>query len=224
MNYYDIACKYVTPLFRVIYNYRVIGSQYLLDAARKGRVVVCTTHSSDLGGMIVGMGVRQVLETDPFIVVNRKFRVNHLTNFFLKTMNIIWIMGNDTLGNYPALNHMKKILTQQNSDVIIIAPQGAYNRPEPEDVKFRQGFAIPCIQASRAGAVVYAVPAIDVGTTYKSMPAIGKHIAAVFGEPISVQDFNARENLTKKVEESVKELMRQWMGSNLHTSHSSRIL
>ena len=222
MNYYHIACKYVTPLFRIIYNFSIIGAQNLLEAAKKGRVVVCTTHSSDLGGMIVGMAVRQVLKTDPFIVVNRKFRSNPITNFFLKTMNIIWIIGNNMLGNYPALKQMKEILTQQGSDVIIIAPQGTYNMPESEYIKFRQGFAIPCIQAARAGVAVYAVPAIDVGATYKSMPTIGKRIATVFGKPINVQNVDGRENLTKDVEGAVKELMRRWMGSNLHTSHGSR--
>jgi 1-acyl-sn-glycerol-3-phosphate acyltransferase len=222
MNYYHIAGKYVTPLFRIIYNFRIIGARNLLEAARNGRVVVCTTHSSDLGGMIVGMAVRQVLKTDPFVVVNRKYRLNPITNFFLKTMNIVWIIGNEMLGNYPALKQMKGILTQQGTEVIIIAPQGTYNRPDPESIKFRQGFAIPCIQAARAGVPVYAVPAIDFGSTYKSMPTIGKHIGAVFGEPISVQDFNTRENLTKKVEGAVKELMRLWMGSNLHTSQRSR--
>ena len=222
MNYYDIACTYVAPFFRMVYNYRIIGSQNLLDAARKGRVIVCTTHSSDLGGMIVGMAVRQVLKTDPFVVVNSKFRLNPLTNFFLKTMNIIWIVGNDMLGNYPALKHIKKIITEKGSDVIIIAPQGTYNRPEPDCVEFREGFAIPCIQAARSGAAVFAVPAIDVGAAYKTMPAIGKHVAAVFGEPISVQSYDTRERLTKKVEEAVKGLMRLWMGSNLHTSQRSR--
>ena len=170
--------------------------------------------------MIVGMAVREVLKTDPFVVVNRKYRLNPLTNFFLKTMNIIWIMGNNMLGNYPALKQIREILTRQGTDVIVIAPQGSYNRPEPEYIRFRQGFAIPCIQAARSGVPVYAVPALDVGATYKSMPAIGKHIAAVFGEPISVQHFKNREKLTRKVEEAVKELIRKWVGSNLHTSHS----
>ena len=209
MNYYDIACKYVTPLFRMFYNFRIFGAEYLREAAKNGRVVVCTTHSSDLGGMIVGMAVRYVLKTDPFIVVNRKFRINPLTNFFLKTMNIIWIMGNDMLGNYPALKQIRSVLTRHGSDVIIIAPQGIYNRPEPEHIKFRQGFAIPCIQAARAGVAVYAVPAIDFGATYKSMPGIGKRIAAVFGKPIRVQNLANRMKVTEKVEEAVRELMKK---------------
>lgn len=209
MNYYNIACKYVTPLFRIFYNYRITGAENLLQAARDGRVVVCTTHSSDLGGMIVGMAVRQVLKIDPFIVVNRKFRANPLTNFFLRTMHIIWIMGNDMMGNYPALKQIRDILTRPGSGVIIIAPHGVYNKPGPGYIEFRQGFAIPCMQAAKAGIVVNVVPAIDVGTTYKGMPMIGRRIAVVFGKPINVQKFTERTRLTKRVEDAVKELMRQ---------------
>lgn len=209
MNYYQIACKYVTPLFRIFHNYTILGAENLLQAARYGRVVVCTTHSSDLGGMIVGMAVSIVLKTDPYIVVNRKFRVNPLTNFFLKTMNIIWIIGNDMLGNYPALRQIRNILTRPGSGVIIIAPQGVYNKPGPEYIEFRQGFAIPCMQAAKAGIVVNVVPAIDAGTTYKGMPVIGKRIAVVFGKPIKVQNSAERTRLTKRVEDAVKELMRQ---------------
>jgi 1-acyl-sn-glycerol-3-phosphate acyltransferase len=208
MNYYNIACRYVTPLFRIFYNYRICGAEHLREAARFGRVVVCTTHSSDLGGMIVGMAVSMVLQVEPYIVVNSKFRKNPLTNFFLKNMNIIWIMGNDMLGNYPALKHIKNILTKQSTDVIIIAPQGVYNKPSPEYVEFRQGFSIPCLQAAKAGIDVNVVPAIDVGATYRSMPGIGKRIAAVFGRPIKVQQYTERTKLTEKLERAVKELIK----------------
>ena len=207
MNYYYIACKYVTPLFKIFYNYRIVGGENLLQAAGDGRVVVCTTHSSDLGGMIVGMAVRMVLETDPFVVVNRKFRRNRLTNFFLKKMNIIWIMGNDMLGNYSALKQIRNILTKQGSEVIIIAPQGTYNKPIPDDIRFRQGFAIPCIQAARAGAIVSVVPAVDVGATYKGIPAIGRRIRAVFAEPMMVRKNEKRTALTRKLETAIKQLM-----------------
>jgi len=207
MNYYYIACKYVTPLFRILYNYRIVGGENLLQAARRGRVVVCTTHSSDLGGMIVGMAVRLVLKTDPYIVVNSKFRKNVLTYFFLRKMNIIWIMGNDMLGNYPALKEIRNVLTEQNTNVIIIAPQGVYNKPKPEGINFRQGFAIPCIQAARAGTIVNIVPAIDVGATYKGMPTIGTRIAAIFGKPIKVHKNERRTVLTLKLESAVKQLM-----------------
>jgi 1-acyl-sn-glycerol-3-phosphate acyltransferase len=209
MNYYRIARKYVTPIFRIFYNYRIIGAENLRHAARYGRVVVCTTHSSDLGGMIVGMAVSAVLHVDPYIVVNRKFRVNPLTNFFLKTMNIVWIVGNDMLGNYPALKQIRNILANPGSDVIIIAPQGVYNRPKPEYVDFRQGFAIPCLQAARAGTVVNVVPAIDIGSTYKGMPMIGQRIAAAFGNPIQVKRNAARAALTWQLESAVKQLMRE---------------
>jgi 1-acyl-sn-glycerol-3-phosphate acyltransferase len=157
--------------------------------------------------MIVGMAVRSALKTDPYIVVNRKFRVNPLTNFFLKTMNIIWIVGNDMLGNYPALKQIRSILTKPGAEVIIIAPQGIYNKPAPSHVEFRQGFAIPCMQAAKAGIVVNVVPAIDVGTTYKGMPMAGKRIAAVFGEPIRVEKKETRVTLTKRLEGAVKRLM-----------------
>ena len=216
MNYYHIACKYVTPIFRIFYNYRIIGADNLLQAARDGRVVVCTTHSSDLGGMVVGMAVRLVLKIDPYVVVNRKFRMNPLTNFFLRTMNIIWIMGNDMLGNYPALKEIRRILTRPGSDVIIIAPQGVYNKPRPEHIKFRQGFAIPCMQAANAGVEISVVPAVDVGATYKGMPMIGRRIAAVFGKPIRVGRNAKRAHLTEQVEKAVKLLMKE--GSNLQTS------
>ncbi len=209
MNYYDIACRYVTPLFRIFYNYQIYGADNLREAARDGRVVVCTTHSSDLGGMIVGMAVRSVLNIDPYIVVNRKFRVNPLTNFFLRSMNIIWIMGNDMLGNYLALKEIRGILARPGSDVIIIAPQGTYNRPKPSDIRFRQGFAIPCIQAANAGVVIKAVPAIDIGATYKGMPAIGRRIVAIFGKPIRVHKKAKRAHLTEQVEGAVKLLMKE---------------
>jgi len=209
MNYYHIACKYVTPIFRTFYNYRIVGAENLKQAARRGRVVVCTTHSSDLGGMIVGMAVRLVLKTDPYIVVNSKFRKNVLTYFFLRKMNIIWIMGNDMLGNYPALKEIRNMLTEQNTNVIIIAPQGVYNKPKPEYIKFRQGFAIPCKQTAKAGIAVHVVPAIDVGTTYRGMPVIGTRIAAVFGEPIKVHKNEERGRLTLKLESAVKQLMHE---------------
>jgi 1-acyl-sn-glycerol-3-phosphate acyltransferase len=199
----------VTPIFRAFYNYKILGAKHLLRAARDGGVVVCTTHSSDLGGMIVGMAVRMVLETDPFVVVNRKFRRNRLTNFFLKKMNIIWIMGNDMQGNYPALKQIRNILEKQDSEVIIIAPQGTYNKPAAEDIRFRQGFAIPCIQAARAGTIVNVVPAIDVGATYKGIPAIGRRVRAVFAEPIRVHKNEKRKALTGKLEGAIKQLMRK---------------
>jgi 1-acyl-sn-glycerol-3-phosphate acyltransferase len=207
MDYYHIACKYVAPLYRMFYNYRIVGAENLSQAAGHGRVVVCTTHSSDLGGMIVGMAVSKVLRTRPYIVVNSKFRRNPLTNFFLREMNIVWIMGNDMLGNYPALKQIRNIIASHNAEVIIIAPQGVYNRPFPESIKFRQGFAIPCIKAANAGVKVNVVPAIDVGATYKGMPAIGRRIAAVFGHPIEVNRNSKRTELTRIVEKSVKELM-----------------
>lgn len=207
MNYYHIACRYVTPIFRTFYNYRIIGAENLRRAARDGRVVVCTTHSSDLGGMIVGMAVRQALKTDPYVVIKNKFRMNPLTNFFLRKMKIIWIMGNDMQGNYPALRQMKNLLSVSNSEVTIIAPQGTYNKPKPEDINFRQGFAIPCIQAARTGTIVNIVPAIDVGATYKGMPTIGTRIAAIFGKPIKVHKNTGRIELTEKLEKAVKELM-----------------
>jgi len=208
MNYYHIVCKYVAPLFSIFYNYRIVGAENLLQAARDGRVVVCTTHSSDLGGMIVGMAVSMVLHTDPYIVVNSKFRKNSLTNFFLKNMNMIWIVGNDMLGNYPALKQIRNILAKQSSDVIIIAPQGVYNKPKPEYIDFRPGFAIPCMQAVKDRTVVNIVPAIDVGTAYKGMPMIGRRIAAVFGKPIRVRKSEKRAALTQRLESAVKLLMR----------------
>jgi 1-acyl-sn-glycerol-3-phosphate acyltransferase len=207
MNYYNIACKYVTPLYRIFYNFKIAGAENLLQAAKNGRVVVCTTHSSDLGGMIVGMAVSTVLRTDPHIVVNNKFRKNPLTNFFLSKMNIIWIMGNDMLGNYPALKKIRNMLTKQNTAVIIIAPQGIYNKPLPEHVAFRQGFAIPCLQAARAGVSISVVPAIDVGSTYKGMPVMGRRIAAVFGKPIRIGKSEHRAALTRKLENAVRQLM-----------------
>ena len=207
MNYYHIACKYVTPIFRILYNYQIIGGENLRRAARHGRVVVCTTHSSDLGGMIVGMAVRQVLEINPYVVINNKFRRNPLTYFFLKKMKIIWIMGNDMQGNYPALRQMKRLLSGRNSEVIIIAPQGTYNKPVPEDIRFRQGFAIPCIQAARAGISISVVPAIDVGATYNGIPAIGRRIRAVFAESIMVHKNEKRTALTRKLESAIEQLM-----------------
>ena len=209
MNYYNIACKYVTPLYRIFYNFRIIGAENLKQAAGRGKVVVCTTHSSDLGGMIVGMAVRQVLKTNPYVVINDKFRRNPLTYFFLKRMKIVWIMGNDMQGNYPALKQIGNILEKQDSEVIIIAPQGTYNKPAAEDIRFRQGFAIPCIQAARAGTIVNVVPAIDVGATYKGIPAIGRRVRAVFAEPIRVHKNEKRKALTGKLEGAIKQLMRK---------------
>lgn len=207
LNYYHIACKYVTPLYRIFYNFRIIGIRHLIQASQQGRVVVCTTHSSDLGGMIVGMAVSSTLKTEPHIVVNDKFRSNPLTYFFLRKMNIIWIMGNDMQGNFPALKEIRNILTGQNKEVILIAPQGIYNKPLPEYIDFRQGFAIPCMQAARAGVSISVVPAIDVGATYKGMPMVGRRIAAVFGRPISVRKNDERAALTRKLETAVRLLM-----------------
>ena len=215
MNYYDIACKYVTPLYRIFYNFRIIGAENLVRAADNGRVVVCTTHSSDLGGMVVGMAVRTVLKTDPYIVVNNKFRKNALVNFFLRKMNIIWIMGNDMMGNYPALKEIRNILTRRGKEAIIIAPQGTYNKPLPEHIDFRQGFAIPCLQAAHAGASISVVPAIDVGTTYRGMPMVGKRIAAIFGKAIKVRKSEKRAVLTWKVENAVRGLMSGTVLDNL---------
>lgn len=208
MNYYHIGCKYVTPIFRTLYNYQIVGAENLRRAARHGRVVVCTTHSSDLGGMIVGMAVRTALRTDPYVVINSKFRTNPLTHFFLKEMKIIWIRGNDMQGNYPALRQMRYLLSGRNTEVIIIAPQGTYNKPRADDIKFRQGFAIPCIQAARAGTIVSVVPAIDVGATYKGIPVVGRRIRAVFAEPIKVRKNERRAALTRKLEGAVQQLMR----------------
>ena len=207
MNYYKIACRYVAPIFRIFFNYRIIGSGNLVWAAARGTVVVCTTHSSDLGGMIVGMAVSRVLETEPWIVVNIKYRRNHLTNFFLKDMNIVWIVGNDMLGNYPALKKIKELIVKGGKRTIIVAPQGVYNKPLPDAIEFRQGFAIPCIQAVRRGASVNIVPAIDVGASYKGFPAFGRRIAAVFGLPIEVKKHADRNGLTRTLEKSVKQLM-----------------
>jgi 1-acyl-sn-glycerol-3-phosphate acyltransferase len=207
MNYYKIACKYVTPVFRIFFNYKTIGGENLLQAALNGRVVVCTTHSSDLGGMIVGMAVSTILKTEPWIVVNARFRKNRLINFFLKDMNIIWMMGNDMLGNYAALREIRDLIVQGGAEAIIIAPQGTYNKPVPGGIRLRQGFAIPCIQAVRSGAIVNVVPAIDVGATYKGVPAIGRRIMAVFGYPMTVKRHAERTSLTRAVEKSIKGLM-----------------
>ena len=209
LNYYHIACTYVTPLLRIFYNYKILGADNVRQAALNGRVLVCTTHSSDVGGMIVGMAVRMVLKTDPYVVIKSKYRNNPLTNFFLRKMNVIWIMGNDMLGNYAALKQIRRILTNQNNDVIIIAPQGTYNKPKPEHVMFHQGFAIPCIQAARTGTDVNIVPAIDVGATYKGFPLVGRRIAAVFGKAIRVGKNEERVVLTRKLESAVKRLMRE---------------
>lgn len=195
-------------MYRILYNFRIIGAENLLKAAANGRVVVCTTHSSDLGGMIVGMAVSLVLKTDPFIVVNSKFRKNALVNFFLKDMKIVWIMGNDMRGNYPALKEIRNFLIEESREVIIIAPQGIYNKPLPQHIDFRQGFAIPCLQAARAGTKLSVVPAIDVGATYKGMPMVGRRIAAVFGGAIRVYKTEERAGLTRKVENAVRQLMR----------------
>jgi 1-acyl-sn-glycerol-3-phosphate acyltransferase len=207
MNYYKIACTYVAPIFRIFFNYKIVGEENLVRAAARGTVVICTTHSSDLGGMIVGMAASTVLKTEPWIVVNIKFRKNRLTNFFLKDMNIIWIIGNDMLGNYHALNRIRDLIKKGGAKAIIIAPQGVYNKPVPGAVEFRQGFAIPCIQAANVGAKVFVVPALDVGTTYRSFPGMGRRIAAVFGYPIEVRENAERAGLTKTVETSVKRLM-----------------
>ena len=206
-NYYHIARKCVTPLLRIFYNYRILGADNLRKAAFNGKVVVCTTHSSDLGGMIIGLAVSSVLDKDPYIVVNKKFQRNRLTNFFLQTMNMIWIMGNEMIGNYSALRQIRNILTYHESNVIIIAPQGVYNKPDPKPINFRQGFAIPCIQAAEVGIRVNIVPAVDMGATYKSLPGIGKHIAAIFGMPIPVGKQTTRQELTDEVERAVKALM-----------------
>ncbi len=206
MNYYNIACRYVAPIFRIFFNYRIFGGGNLLHAAARGRVVICTTHSSDLGGMIVGMAVSSVLKTEPWIVVNAKYRRKRLTNFFLKDMNIVWIIGNDMLGNYPALKEIRDLIVK-GGDSIIIAPQGIYNKPVPDAIEFRQGFAIPCIQAANAGANVFVVPAVDLGTTYRGFPACGRRIAAVFGNPIEVNKHAERIRLTRTVERSARELM-----------------
>ena len=141
-NYYYIARKFVTPLLRIFYNYRILGADNLREAAIDAKVVVCTTHSSDLGGMIVGLAVSLALNQDPYVVVNKKYQRNYLTNYFLKTMKIIWIMGNEMVGNYSALRQIRNILTYHESNVIIIAPQGVYNKPDPESINFRQGFTI----------------------------------------------------------------------------------
>ena len=215
LNYYHIACKYVTPLYRMLFNFKIYGAENLRTAAELGRVVVCTTHSSDLGGMIVGMAVSSTLKTEPYIVVNDKFRRNRLTHFFLRKMNIIWIMGNNMQGNLPALKEIRHILTRQSKEVIIIAPQGIYNKPLPEYVDFRQGFAIPCLQVARVGIHLSVVPAIDVGATYKGMPMVGRRIAAVFGKPISVQRSDARGLLTRKLEDAVRQLMSGTVLDNL---------
>ncbi len=207
MNYYKIACRYVAPIFRIFFNYRIIGGENLLRAAARGTVVICTTHSSDLGGMIVGMAASAVLETEPWVVVNAKFRKNRLTNFFLKDMNIVWIIGNDMLGNYHALKEIRDLIVKGGAKAIIIAPQGVYNKPVPDAIEFRQGFAIPCIQAADVGAEVFVVPAFDLGATYRSFPGIGRHIAAVFGYPVEVNKNAERTGLTKIVEKSVKDLM-----------------
>ena len=207
MNYYNIACRYVAPIFRIFFNNRIVGGGNLLHAAARGRVVICTTHSSDLGGMIVGMAVCSVLKTDPWIVVNAKYRTKRLTNFFLKDMNIVWIAGNDMLGNYPALKTIKDLIVKGGGQTIIIAPQGVYNKPIPDAIEFRQGFAIPCIQAANAGANVFVVPAVDLGATYRGFPACGRRIAAVFGNPIEVNKHAERIRLTRVVERSVRELM-----------------
>lgn len=207
MNYYNIACRYVAPIFRIFFNYKIIGGGYLLRAAARGTVVVCTAHSSDLGGMIVGVAVSTVLNTEPWIIVNVKYRKNRLTNFFLKDMNIVWIVGNNMLGNYHALKRIRELLVKGGAKAIIIAPQGVYNKPVSGAVEFRQGFAIPCIQAANAGAKVIVVPAFDLGSPYRSLPGMGRRIAAIFGCPIEVRKHAERAGLTKTVEKSVRNLM-----------------
>lgn len=226
MNYYKIACKYVTPLYRIFYNYRIMGAQYLRAAAQEGRVVVCATHSSDLGGMIVGMAVSMVLNTEPWIVINDRFRRKVQVNFFLKDMNVIWIMGNDLPGNYAALRRMTDLFVKGDPRPVIIAPQGTHNRPDLKDLNLRQGFAISCLQAAKAGAAVLVVPALDIGATYKSMPAPGRRIAVAFGKTIKVDKRDTRASLTWKVLDSLTILRYGLttdahhcvtMGSNLNT-------
>ncbi len=207
MNYYKIACKYVTPLFRIFYKYRIVNTEHLRQAARHGPVVICTTHSSDLGGMIVGMAVSMALDTEPWIVINAKFRRNRLLYFFLKNMNVIWIMGNDNHGNHLALKLLRDMLMKRNVKAMIIAPQGTYNRPDLKDMEFRQGFAIPCIQAARAGVTVSIVPALDIGTTYKGMPAPGRCIGAAFGAPLRVAGGDSRQRLAADLESAVRGLL-----------------
>ncbi|MBE0433166.1 hypothetical protein IBX73_06840 [candidate division WOR-3 bacterium] len=220
MNYYTIGCTCVTPLYRIVYNYRIVGAEHMRAAAQAGRVVVCTTHSSDLGGMIVGMAVSIVLKTEPWVVINIKFRRNLLVNFFLKDMNVIWIKGNDMPGNYPALRRMRDLLIEGDSRPIIIAPQGTHNRPDLKDLNLRQGFAIPCLQAARAGARVHVVPALDIGATYKSMPAPGRRIAVAFGKPIRVHAHDSRASLTGTVLDNLTILHNMHnMGSDLQTSN-----
>lgn len=206
VNYYKIARRYVTPLFRVGYGYRIHGAENLCAAARDGPVVVCTTHSSDFGAMIVGMAVSIVLDTDPWAVINAKFRRNILVNFFLKDMNVIWIMGNDKSGNHHALRRMRELLVKGEARAIIIAPHGAHNRPDLSDLNFRQGFAIPCLQAAKTGASVSVVPALDIGATHRSMPAPGRRIAVAFGPCVAVHGTVGRAGLTGEVERSVREL------------------
>ncbi|UCD06454.1 MAG: 1-acyl-sn-glycerol-3-phosphate acyltransferase [candidate division WOR-3 bacterium] len=207
MDYYRIACRYVTPIFRIVFNFKIIGGENLLRAAARGTVVVCTTHSSDLGGMIVGMAVSTVLKAKPWIVVNVKFRKNRLTHFFLKDMNIVWIAGNDMLGNYHALKKIRELIVKGGAEAIIMAPQGTYNKPVAGAVEFRQGFAIPCIKAANVGAKVIVVPAFDLGATYRSFPGMGRRIAAIFGCPIEVKKHAERAGLAKTVEKSVKNLI-----------------
>ncbi len=212
----------LVPFFRLCYNYKIKNKGYLLEASEKGFVVVVTTHSSFLGAILVGVAMRITLKDEVYAVLGNRVRKDtrkHIfSSCFPKMINAIYVNGGD---NRRLLRDIESVISQKKSKSLIIAPQGDINRLNPEDVKFKEGFAIPIINAINNGHAVYIVPAFDYGLKYVSaknwkeaflgMFIPGKmRFSAVFGEPIKVTQGTNRKELTKIVEDAVKDLMRKY--------------
>ena len=212
------------PFLKMWFGYNSIGTENLTKAAEKGFVVVATTHASFLGAVITGLAARTTLNDEPYVVLHQRLKNDPFEYFFVRGLHSTYVDDNGS-NNLQALRDIEKVIIERQTKTgnhvksLIVAPQGDVNYPDPKKLKFKEGFAIPLIHAVDAGINVQIVPAIDHGIPYANhwSNAISKLIipgriraTAIFGKPIDVQPQMRRGELTRRVEEAVKDLMKKY--------------
>jgi 1-acyl-sn-glycerol-3-phosphate acyltransferase len=206
--------------FKILYSYKIVGKENLQKAAKEGFVVITETHSSFVGSFLMGASVYSILSDLPYGIIGERLKKDPFAYFFVKQLRAIYVDENQR-DNRRALQEMENVIVEKRSKSLIIAPQGDLVPFNPDLIKFKQGFAIPVLNAVKKGASVYIVPAITPGTPYAcTWPQVfqlwskfilpGKsRIHNVFGEPIKVMPGINRRELTQIVEDAVKDLMRK---------------
>ena len=181
---YSFARSLLVPIFFLLYNYRVIGSD---NVPKDGGYIVCANHVSAIDPILVGVSLRKSMY---FMAKSELFK-----NVFLRTL-LNWINVFPVKRGEADIRSIKTSLKLLGSGKVLgLFPEGTRNKTS--EIVAEPGIAMLAVKSK--------VPVLPVAiiSSYKFF----KKTKIVIGKPIELTEYHGRKLLNEDYQKISHDIM-----------------